>query len=79
MMWEPEHEIGFAYVPATVVWYTQSLGAHVQSVFMECFNKLNGNIEMAAKIKGWLKGKLIPVLDHQNSFFERTKKCPNDY
>ena len=61
MMWDPEHEIGFAYVPATVVWYTQALGAHVQSVFMECFNKLNGNIEMAAKIKGWLKGKLIPV------------------
>ena len=47
MMWHPEHDIGFAYVPATMVWYTQSLGAHVQSVFTECFNKING-IETAA-------------------------------
>lgn len=41
MMWNPEHEIGFSYVPATMVWYTQGLGAHIQSVFTECFNKLN--------------------------------------
>ena len=41
MMWNPEHEIGFSYVPATMVWYTQSLGAGIQSVFTECFNKLH--------------------------------------
>ena len=42
MMWHPEHEIGFSYVPATMVWYTQSLGANVQSVFTECFNNIHG-------------------------------------
>ena len=64
MMWHPEHEIGFSYVPATMVWYTQSLGAHIQSVFTECFNKING-IETAAAAAE--DNKLSPAVDEKLS------------
>ena len=63
MMWHPEHEIGFSYVPATMVWYTQSLGAHVQSVFTECFNNIHGKKTETTGVSLSVDEKLLSMSD----------------